>query len=602
MEAVETGKKRKKFSLSDKDKKQMQEEYRERTLKEIDGSENKIKLQSSLMDHDVNSGREYMPMISWGEYNLKEIINKMMQFSEFLTGITLYPYQKEFQFRIFESILKNDGEEITALFSRQGGKTETIACSCATLMVLIPTLAKVFPKQLGHYSQGFWVGLFAPSSEQAYTTHERMDIRLDSDQSIEVLGDPDIHATKKYKGGMITLSGKGWKSFCRLQTAAVNAKVESKTYHLAIIEEAQDVDSMKVLKSIHPMVSAVNGTIVKVGTPTNRLCEFFEAIKRNRIYQTQSRVQNHFEYNYKIVQKYNKRYRAFIEKEKDRLGEESDAFLMAFELVWMLEKGMALTPGQFEEYMRDVSMRFDYGTEDEVYVAGLDLGKARDSTVLTILRVENIYEDTRNRKVIRKKCIANWLELTGENWESQFDQIYSTLQNYNVHILFVDSTGKGDPVVDRLVKAFSHTSIDIQGIIFTEKSKNEMALLFYEEMRAHRIAVPSHAIARKTRRYKNFMSQWFNVEKHYRKKMMYFEHSKERGARDDYVDSLLLALQASQDVSTNRPISYARNILREGNTGHSSRYDKAMERLRARQPNSFRNRRNIAKFGKGVEF
>jgi hypothetical protein len=57
--------------------------------------------------------------------------------------------------------------------------------------------------------------------------------------------------------------------------------------------------------SIHPMGAAFNGTIAKMGTPTDQNCEFYEAIKRNLSLISTAKKRNHFEFDYKTVQKYN---------------------------------------------------------------------------------------------------------------------------------------------------------------------------------------------------------------------------------------------------------------------------------------------------------
>jgi len=85
----------------------------------------------------------------------KEFVNKLIdrciEFMNALVGHELHPYQMPLARRIIESVLINDGEEITALAARQSGKSETIANTVATLMVLLPRLAKMYPDLLGKF-------------------------------------------------------------------------------------------------------------------------------------------------------------------------------------------------------------------------------------------------------------------------------------------------------------------------------------------------------------------------------------------------------------------------------------------------------------------
>ena len=123
---------------------------------------------------------------------VKVLVEKVMQFMEVLVGHKLHPYQSPLARRIIESVIINDGEEVTALAARQSGKSETIANTVATLMVLLPRLAKMYPDLLGKFGDGIWVGMFAPIQSQVETLYSRTVSRLTSEHALEVLGDPEI--------------------------------------------------------------------------------------------------------------------------------------------------------------------------------------------------------------------------------------------------------------------------------------------------------------------------------------------------------------------------------------------------------------------------
>ena len=102
------------------------------------------------------------------------------------------------------------------------------------------------------------------------------------------------------------------------------------------------------------MSAAVNGTIVKIGTSNNQICDFLETIRRNKrmdIENSRKRGyrRKHYEYDYKVAMKYNPLYKKFIEKEKRRLGEDSDAFRMSYKLEWILERGMFVSPEMLDK-------------------------------------------------------------------------------------------------------------------------------------------------------------------------------------------------------------------------------------------------------------
>ena len=51
-----------------------------------------------------------------------DIVLLVYAFCETLAGIIFFPYQAELVKRIIRSLLENDGEELTSLWSRQSGR------------------------------------------------------------------------------------------------------------------------------------------------------------------------------------------------------------------------------------------------------------------------------------------------------------------------------------------------------------------------------------------------------------------------------------------------------------------------------------------------
>lgn len=169
---------------------------------------------------------------------VSDLIDKCLQFNEVLVGHPLHEYQIPLARRIIESVLINDGEEITALAARQSGKTETVADVVATLMILLPRLGKIYPDLLGRFKEGLWVGMFAPVEGQVETMFSRAVTRLTSERAREIMGDPEIN-DKPTRGGSsvktVRLARSG--SYVSMMTANPRAKIESRTFHLIIIDE-----------------------------------------------------------------------------------------------------------------------------------------------------------------------------------------------------------------------------------------------------------------------------------------------------------------------------------------------------------------------------
>lgn len=92
------------------------------------------------------------------------LVNMIFTFCGMYTGEKMYPYQEQFSKRIIRSILENDGQELTALFARQMGKTFTVSRTVGGLMIILPKLANmpmfVNDKRLMMFKDGLWVGSF----------------------------------------------------------------------------------------------------------------------------------------------------------------------------------------------------------------------------------------------------------------------------------------------------------------------------------------------------------------------------------------------------------------------------------------------------------
>src|ERR1035441_4512862 len=99
------------------------------------------------------------------------LVDMLMNICDDLTGLPLRVYQKPLARRMFESFIIDDSAEITALFSRQSGKSQTIAAVVATSMIMLPRLAKVYPTWLDKFERGVWVGAFAPVGLPFYLAH-----------------------------------------------------------------------------------------------------------------------------------------------------------------------------------------------------------------------------------------------------------------------------------------------------------------------------------------------------------------------------------------------------------------------------------------------
>ena len=479
---------------------------------------------------------------------LDEFTEKCLSFIEVFCATEFYPYQREFSRAIIIDILDNRGNTLTGLFSRQSGKSETMANTAAAMMVLLPRLANlkgedgfVFP-QLKKFRRGLWVGIFTPSDNQSQTTYKRLKGKLASVSSRVFFEDPDFAPEGEEKLDFPinnnTFMELNNGSLCLMMSANKQANIESKSYHLILLDESQDLDETVVNKSIMPMAAAYNGTSVATGTPGFHKGFFHNTIQFNRTEEQRAGMQQlHFQYDYKVCEKYNDDYKKYVAKQRRKIGEDSDEFRMAFKLHWMLERGMAVPEELFNE-LTVKSRNIETTCRDSALIAGLDFGKGADSTVLTIGRPIFNERDESGRCPVE---VIYWWEKLGDDYESIFAELKEELSRFSVETMACDATGVGEPLVDRLT--WELPMVTVLPVKFSSQSKDHLYKNFLLMLQDKKVSWPGDARLRKRKYFQMFHHQMTNLQKEYRGQYLACHApTDQRTAHDDFPDSLALML------------------------------------------------------------
>jgi hypothetical protein len=477
----------------------------------------------------------------------KEFVNKLIdrciQFMDALVGHSLHPYQMPLARRIIESVIINDGEEVTALAARQSGKSETIANTVATLMVLLPRLAKMYPDLLGKFSNGIMIGMFAPVEGQVETLFGRTVNRLTSERALEILGDPEIDDNLGRVSGVkrkIILKNSG--SSLTMMTANPRAKIESESFHLIVIDECQEADDFVVSKSISPMLAYYSGTMVKTGTPTTSKNNFYRSIQLNKRRQTtRGKRQNHFEWDWREVSKVNANYGKYIKKEMLRIGEDSDEFQMSYNCRWLLERGMFITSSIMDE-LGDTSAEITRAWHRTPVVVGIDPARKLDSTVVTVVWVD---WDRPDEFGYFDHRVLNWLELQGDDWEDQYFQIVNFLSNYDVMYVGVDANGVGDAVAQRLKILLPRAEVIPLTSSQSEQSRRWKHLKALIDRRM--VGWPANSRTRRLSSWRRFYQQMTDLETKFTGPNFLAAAPDEAHAHDDFADSLAIACSLTLD-------------------------------------------------------
>jgi hypothetical protein len=476
---------------------------------------------------------------------VNRLVDKLFTFMDLLVGHSLHPYQKPLSRRIMESVIIGDGEEVTALAARQSGKSEVIANTVATLMIMLPLLSQMYPDLLSKFKNGLWVGLFAPTEGQAETLFSRTVTRLTSPAAQEILQDPEIDdVAAKISGVTKTVKLKRLGSTMTMMTANPRAKIESKSFHLIVIDECQEADDFIVNKSIAPMMAYYAGTMVKTGTPTTSKNNFYKSIQLNKRRQTGRKArQNHFQWDWREVAKVNADYQTHIKKEMLRIGEDSDEFQMSYNCKWLLERGMFITSTAMDE-LGDTSQQLVKSWHSTPVVVGIDPARKMDSTIVTVVWVD---WDRPDEFGYFDHRVLNWLELQGDDWEEQYFQIVNFLANYDVLAIGVDANGVGDAVAQRLQILMGRAQVIPLTSSPSEQSSRfkHLQALIQRQM----IGWPAHAKTRQLRIWKRFYQQMTDAEIQYKGPNFMVSAPNETYAHDDFVDSLAIACSLTKELT-----------------------------------------------------
>lgn len=517
---------------------------------------------------------------------VSDIADKVVALAQVMCERKFYPYQVQLGHRIVSSLLEHDGDVVTALMSRQVGKTEVVGAICAAIAVILPYLAEKHPDDWhlnitddhGNYrgfKKGIKIGIYAPRQEQAEITFERVRLAFETKSAKGLIA--KLGQRAEINNGNRYVLSNGSVVMC--QSASEQSKIEGATHHLLIAEEAQDISDQKMRKSLHPMTATTMGTIVKIGTASTQRCDFYKAINENLRAEALHGRRNHFFFPYTVCQIYNNLYARYIEREKERIGEDSDEFRMSYGGEWIFERGMfvtqdilfrrtvAQTSGVFSKTYRG---RLPSEINHYSIVAGIDWGSSHDSTVVTLVAVDWLNPYTSDGRadgigegtVFYKKHVIGWLEFQGDNYEHQFTEIMEFLSGIPaLRKIVTDSNTCGKPIYDRMVAAVDG-KIEVEPFNFQQRVKSDGYKALAADFHSARLTFPAGEDVRKTREYRRFVFQLLDARKVYKAGVMQVSHPDEKGAHDDYPDSLMLAAWGASRPAVSSSTSFSsRNIF-----------------------------------------
>jgi len=440
----------------------------------------------------------------------------------------LRAYQREVALAILDSVFGRKGLTFSVEMARQGGKNEL----SAQLELLLLTLYMAESQNLVKCSPTF--------KPQTVISMTRLKDRLND------AGFNGIWVTEL---GYVIRLGNARAIFL---SADESANVVGNTAHILLeVDESQDVSKEKYSKEFKPMGATTNVTTVHYGTTWDDSTLLEEVKQTNLEMERKDGTKRHFRYDWEEIAGYNPDYRAYVEAERERLGENHPLFLTQYRLLPIHGGGGYLSPQQRAQLSGEHSRKHQ-PDRTKFYIAGIDLaGEAedaedaylralkprQDSTVVSIGELDfSVCSGVIKQPLINVVEHYRW---TGRRHTELYSQMVDILKNvWRCRKIVVDATGVGEPVSSFLRQALGGR---VSPFTFTQRSKSELGFNLLAAINSGRLKVYKGDGSVESQEF------WFEMEKaksQYRaNQTMNFYVDPSQG-HDDFLMSLALLVEA----------------------------------------------------------
>ena len=449
-----------------------------------------------------------------------------------LAARRLRPYQRDIALSILNSVFGRKGLTFSMEIARQGGKNEL----SAQLELLLLTLYMAEPQNLVKCSPTF--------KPQTVISMTRLKDRL-NEAGFESIWRAEL--------GYIIRLGNARAIFL---SADESANVVGNTAHILLeVDESQDVSKEKYNKEFKPMGATTNVTTVHYGTTWDDATLLEEVKQTNIELERKDGIKRHFRYDWQEIARHNPDYLAYVEAERERLGENHPLFLTQYRLQPIRGGGGFLSQQQRAQ-LQGEHHRKHLQERDRIYVAGIDLsGEAeeaedallraikprQDSTVITIGELQSA--DSEITKQPRVNIVEHYW-WTGRKHAVLYPQLIDILKNvWHCRRIVVDATGVGEPVNSFLRQALGSRVIPFT---FTQKSKSELGFNLLAAVNSGRLKMYR---SDGSPEYQEFWLETEQARSQYRpNQTINFYVDPSRG-HDDFLMSLALMLEAANQFT-----------------------------------------------------
>ena len=454
----------------------------------------------------------------------------------------LRPYQQEAASAILDSVFGKKGLTFSVEMARQGGKNEL----SAQLELLLLTLYMTQPQNLVKCAPTF--------KPQTVISMMRLKDRL-NDASFSGIWVAEL--------GYIIRLGNARAIFL---SADESANVVGNTAHILLeIDESQDVSKEKYTKEFKPMGATTNVTTVHYGTTWDDSTLLEEVKQTNLELERKDGIKRHFSYDWQEIAKHNPDYLAYVEAERERLGENHPLFLTQYRLLPIRGGGGFLSQQQLAQ-LKGEHGRKRQAEPGKVYVAGIDLaGEAeaeegtyliglkpqQDSTVVTIGELDfSVCDDIQKQAGIQVVEHYRW---TGEKHARLYPRLVDILKNvWKCRKVVVDATGIGQPVSSFLRRALGSK---VSAFTFTARAKSELGFNLLASINSGRLKVYK---GDGSAEYQEFWLEMEQAKSQYRPSQTMNFYVDPAQGHDDFLMSLALVVEAANQYQPKTAVGRVR--------------------------------------------
>lgn len=406
-------------------------------------------------------------MISSPSPTLSRALTDVAAFSRLLLPAwQLRPYQTGPAQAIFDSVLRQTGDQLALVFSRQSGKDELLAQVLAAIL-------------MRHSRRGGSIVVAAPTRRpQVQISRDRLWNRLSSN--------PLLASLSSAHDGTIMI-GKAQVTFV---SAAPTANARGQTADLLLVaNEAQDIEPDVWDAVFDPMAASTNAPTLLMGTVWSASTLLARQMRHLRALEAEDGSQRLWEVPWQVVAEdvpaYGDRVRArmaqlgpthpFIRTEYELKELEGDAGLFP-------EHRVSRMQGDHERLVQSAdgchyAMLIDVAGEEEAGngPASFQSNRRRDSTALTVVEIDTGARDD-GRAVYRVVDRRQW---TGVAHRELHDTLVDLARNvWHARPVVIDATGIGAGLTSFLTASLarrgSMPGIEVIPFTFTAQSKSQL--------------------------------------------------------------------------------------------------------------------------------